>query len=153
MVSKARGRFTNFDVTIITSEDLAASSVHAAIELASIDTGNEVRDNHIRSADYFEVAKYPTMTYQSTGIGLAGDRWIIRGGLTLRGVTRAVPLSVEVNGFGPDQFGGQRAGFSATAEINRRDFGIDNTIALDGGGVVVGDRVSISLEIEAILQT
>jgi polyisoprenoid-binding protein YceI len=80
------------------------------------------------------------------------DGWLIAGELTLHGVTRQVPLAVEVNGFGPDQFGGQRADFSATAQISRRDFGIDLTIPMDGGGVAVGDKVSISLEIEAVLQ-
>jgi polyisoprenoid-binding protein YceI len=152
MVSKARGRFTSYDVTIVTSEDPLGSSVAATIDLASIDTGNEPRDNHLRSADYFEVEKYPTMSYRSTGIRRTDDGWVIDGELTLHGVTRQVPLAVEVNGFGPDPFGGQRAGFSATAQINRRDFGIDITIPMDGGGVVVGDKVSIGLEIEAVLQ-
>jgi polyisoprenoid-binding protein YceI len=152
MVSKARGRFTSYDITIVTSEDPLGSSVAATIDLASIDTGNEPRDNHLRSADYLEVEKYPTMRYRSTGIRPTDDGWVIDGELTLHGVTRQVPLAVEVNGFGPDPFGGQRAGFSATAQINRRDFGIDITTPMDGGGVVVGDQVSISLEIQAIRQ-
>ena len=152
MVSKMRGRFTSYDVTIVTSEDPRGSSVAATIDLASIDTGNEPRDNHLRSADYLEAAKYPTMSYRSAGLRRTGDAWVIDGELTLHGVTRQVPLAVEVNGFCPDPFGGQRAGFSATAQINRRDFGIDITIPMDGGGVVVGDKVSISLEIEAVLQ-
>ena len=152
MVSKVRGRFTSYDVTIVTSEDPRGSSVAATIDLASIDTGNEPRDNHLRSADYFEVEKYPTMSYRSTGIRRTGDGWVIDGELTLHGVTRQVPLTGEVNGFGSDPWGGQRAGFSATAQINRRDFGIDISIPLDGGGVAVGDKVSISLEIEAVLQ-
>jgi len=126
--------------------------VAAAIDLASIDTGSEPRDNHLRSADYLEVGKYPTMSYRSTGIRRAGDDWVIDGELTLHGVTRPVSLAVEVNGFRPDPFGEQRVGFSATAQINRRDFGIDSIIPMDGGGVVVGDKVSISLEIEAVLQ-
>jgi polyisoprenoid-binding protein YceI len=152
MVSKTRGRFTSYDVTIITSEDPLGSSVAATIDLASVDTGNEPRDNHLRSADYLEVEKYPTMSYRSTGIRRTDDGWVIDGELTLHGVTRQVPLAAEVNGFSPDPFGGQRAGFSATAQINRRDFGIDITVPMGGGGVVVGDTVSISLEIEAVLQ-
>ncbi len=92
------------------------------------------------------------MSYRSAGIRQADDRWIIDGELTLHGVTRQVPLTVEANGFGPDPWGGQRVGFSATAQISRRDFGIDISIAMDGGGVAVGDKVSISLEIEAVLQ-
>jgi polyisoprenoid-binding protein YceI len=155
MISKARGRFTSYDVTIVTSEDLLGSSVTASIDLASIDTGLEPRDNHLRSADYLEAAEHPTMTYRSTSVRPAGDGWVVwvvDGELTLHGVTRQVPLALEVNGFGPDPFGGQRAGFSASAQLSRRDFGIDATIPMDGGGVVVGDKVSISLEIEAVLQ-
>jgi polyisoprenoid-binding protein YceI len=152
MVSKARGRFTGYDVTIVTSEDPLGSSVAATIDLTSIDTGNERRDNHLRSVDYFDVEKHPTMSYRSNGVRRTDDGWLIDGELTLHGVTRQVPLAVEVGGFGPDPFGGRRAGFSATAQINRRDFGIDNIIPMDGGGVVVGDKVSISLEIQAVLQ-
>lgn len=152
MVAKVRGRFTSFDVTIVTGEDPQGSSVTATIDLASIDTGNETRDHSLRSADYLEVDTYPAMSYRSTGIRPADRGWAVDGELTLHGVTRQVPLAVEVNGFAPDPWGGHRAGFSATAQINRRDFGIDTTIPLDGGGVAVGDKVSISLEIEAVLQ-
>jgi polyisoprenoid-binding protein YceI len=153
MVSKARGRFTGYDVTIDLSEDPLASTVTATVDLASIETGSEPRDNHLRSADYLEIEKYPTMSYRSTGVRRTGDGWVVDGELTLHGVTRPVPLAVEANGFGPDPFGGQRAGFSATAQINRRDYGIDLTVPMDGGGVVVGDKVSISLEIQAVLET
>jgi polyisoprenoid-binding protein YceI len=152
MISKVRGRFTGYDVSIVTSEDPLASSVTATIDLGSVDTGNEQRDNHLRSADFLEVEKYPTMTYRSTAMRRADDSWIVDGELTLHGVTRHVPLAVDMNGFGPDPWGGQRAGFSATAQINRRDFGIDLTVPLDGGGGGVGDKVSISIEIQAVLQ-
>lgn len=152
MLSRTRGRFTAFDVTIVTGENLLDSSVTATIDLASIDTGHAMRDEHLRTADYFEVERYPAMDYRSTGIRRADDGWVIDGELTLHGVTRQVPLTVEVNGFGTDQWGGQRAGFSATAEINRRDFGIDISVPLDAGGVAVGDKVSIALEIQAVLQ-
>ena len=152
MVSKVRGRFTGYDVTIVTSEDPLDSSITATIDLASIDTGNEPRDSHLRSADYLEVEKYPTMSYRSTGIRRTDDGWVIDGDLTLHGVTRQVPLAVEVNGFGLDQWGGQRAGFSATAQINRRDFGIDIAVPMDTGGVALGEKVSISIEIQAVLQ-
>jgi len=152
MVAKVRGRFTRYDVTIVTNQDPLGSSVAATIDLASVDTGNETRDNDLRSADYLEVDKHPTMSYRSTGIRQTGDGLVIDGELTLRGVTRQVLLAVEVHGFVPDPWGGQRAGFSATAQINRRDFGIGNIIPMGGGGVAVGDTVSISLEIEAVLQ-
>lgn len=152
VVSKVRGHFRNFTGQIVTAEDPLASTVTAEIDLASIDTGNEQRDAHIRSADFFEVEHYPTMTYRSTGVRADGDGFIVDGELTLKGVTRAVPLRLELGGFGPDAYGGTRAGFSATAEINRRDFGVNFTAALETGGAVVSDKVGIHLEIEAVLQ-
>jgi polyisoprenoid-binding protein YceI len=153
MVSKVRGTFRTFSGTLVTAADPTQSSVTAEIALDSIDTGNEQRDNHVRSADFFDVAQFPTMTYRSTGIRAAGDGFVVDGDLTLKGVTRQVPLSLELNGFTPDPYGGTRAGFSATAQINRRDFGVDISMPMDGGGVVVGDKVSIVLEIEAVLDT
>ncbi|MGW1339974.1 YceI family protein [Kribbella sp. NPDC002412] len=152
MVSKVRGRFTTYDVTIVTAPDPLQSSVEATIELASVDTGNELRDDHLRSADYFETEAHPVMTYRSSGVRRTAEGWIVDGELTLHGVTRPVPLEVEVGGFGPDPFGGYRAGFSATAQVSRRDFGIDLNVPLDGGGVAVGDKVTINLEIQAVLE-
>ena len=152
MVSKVRGSFTEFAGTIETADEPTASSVTATIALGSIDTRNAQRDNHIRSADFFDVEQYPTMTYRSTGLVDNGDgTWTLEGELSLHGVTKNVPLELELNGFTADPYGGQRAGFSAKAEINRRDFGIDISMPMDGGGVVVGDKVAISLEIEAVL--
>ncbi|MDQ3734594.1 MAG: YceI family protein, partial [Actinomycetota bacterium] len=127
------------------------SSVTAEIDLASFDTNNEQRDAHIRSKDFFDVQSYPTMTFRSTGVRTDGDDYVIDGELTLHGVTKPVALAVEINGFGPDPYGGYRAGFTATAVINRNDFGIDIKMPMDGGGVVVGDKVSVALEIEAVL--
>jgi polyisoprenoid-binding protein YceI len=151
MVSKVRGYFTEFDGTIVTAENPTDSSVTASITLNSIDTRNEQRDNHIRSADFFDVAQHPTMTYRSTGLSGNGENWTVDGELSLHGVTRRVPLSLELNGFTTDPYGGQRAGFSASAEINRRDFGIDISMPMDGGGVVVGDKITITIEVEAVL--
>jgi len=128
-----------------------ASSVTAEIDLNSIDTNNEQRDNHIRSADFFDVEQFPSMTYRSTSIAIDKDGFLVQGDLTLKGVTKNVPLTLELNGFTPDPYGGQRAGFSATAEINRSEFGVDIQLPMDGGGVVVGDKIQISLEIEAVL--
>lgn len=152
MIANIHGRFTSYEVSIVASEDPLRSSVTATIDLASVDTGNETRDNHLRSADYFEVEKYPTMSYRSIGIRRTGDGWFVDGELTLHGVTRQVPLALAVNGFSPDERGGQRAGFSAAAQLNRSDFGIDLSIPLDGGGLTVSDKVSITLDIEAVLQ-
>jgi polyisoprenoid-binding protein YceI len=153
VVSKVRGHFDRFSGEIVTAENPLESRVTAEIELASINTGNEQRDAHIRSADFFEVETYPTMTYRSTGIRPDGDDLVVDGELTLKGVTRQVPLRLELGGFGPDAYGGTRVGFSATGEINRRDFAVNFNAALETGGAVVSDKVTIHLEIEAVLST
>ena len=142
MVSKVRGRFTAFSGEIVTAGDPTKSSVTAEIDLSSINTGQEQRDEHIKSADFFEVETYPTMTYKSTGIR--------DGDLTLKGVTKTVPLALELNGFGPDPYGGTRAGFTATGEINRRDFNVNFSAPMQNGGVVVADKITLHLEIEAV---
>ncbi len=151
MVSKVRGHFRTFTGTLVTSPEINQSSVTAEIDLASFNTNNEQRDAHIRSKDFFEVETHPTMTFRSTGIRADGEAHVIEGDLTLHGVTKTVPLAVEVNGFAPDAYGGYRAGFSASTVINRNDFGIDIKMPMDGGGVVVGDKINIHLEIEAVL--
>lgn len=140
-LGKVHGRFAGYGVTLVTRQNPYDSAVAATIDAASIDTGNEKRDSHLRSADYLDVRQYPTMSYRSTGVGRAEERWIIDGELTLRGVTRQVPLDVE--GFAFSE--GRRAVFSATAQIDRRDFGIH--VPMDGGGTVTGRIVSIGLQI------
>lgn len=152
MVSKVRGRFGTFTGEIVTGEEATDSSVTAAIDANSIDTGNEQRDGHIRSADFFDVENHPQWTYRSTGVRVDGGDLVVDGELTIKGVTRPVPLTLEANGFGPDPYGGTRAGFSATTTINRNDFGVDISMPLDGGGVVVSEKVQITLEIEAVLR-
>ena len=151
MVSKVRGKFTEFSGELVTSENPLDSRVSATIELPSIDTGNVDRDNHIRSADFFETETFKTMTYRSTGVRVDGDDYVLDGELTLKGVTRPVALKLELGGFGPDPYGGTRAGFSATGEIKRSDFGVDFNAALETGGLVVSDKVNLHLEIEAVL--
>jgi polyisoprenoid-binding protein YceI len=151
MVSKVRGKFTKFSGTLVTAASPQESTVTAEIDLASIDTGAQQRDDHIRSADFFEVETYPTMTYTSSSIRQDGDDFILDGELTLKGVTKSVPLKLELNGFGPDPFGGTRAGFTATGEINRRDFNVNFSAPMQNGGVVVADKISLHLEIEAVL--
>jgi polyisoprenoid-binding protein YceI len=130
---------------------VAGSTVTATIDLASIDTNNPQRDDDLRSANFLEIQAHPTMTYRSTGIRHSEDGFDIDGELLLHGVTRQVPLALDVNGFARDPFGGTRAGFSATAEISRQDFGITTNIPMDGGGVVIGDTIQIFIEIEATL--
>lgn len=152
MVSKVRGRFSRFEGRIDIAEDPSASSVTASIDTASIETGEPNRDAHLRSDSFLDVDTYPTITYQSRAVRPDGEDFMVDGDLTVHGVSRPVALALEVNGVGPDPYGGTRAGFSATAEISRKDFGIDIDMPLDGGGVVVGDKIQVSLEIEAILQ-
>ena len=153
MVSKVRGKFTRFGGVIETGERPEDSRVTATIDLDSVDTGAPDRDEHLRSPDFFEVATHPTMTYRSTGVRVdRDDGYALEGELTLKGVTRSVSLQLEVGGFGPDPFGGVRAGFTASGEIRRSDFGVAFNPVTEAGGVVVGDKVQLHLEIEAILQ-
>ncbi len=154
MVSKVRGRFDTFEGTIVTAEDPLASSVTASVDLSSINTGQEQRDAHIRSADFFEVEKHTHMTFASTGIRADGDGFLLDGDLTLKAVTKPVTFKLEVSGFGPDAYGGTRCGFSATTEINRMDYGVSFNGPIPGvpGGVAVSEKVTIHLEIEGVLQ-
>jgi polyisoprenoid-binding protein YceI len=158
MVSKVRGHFTRFEGRIVTAADPLDSTAMATVDLSSIDTSNAQRDAHIRSADFFEVDTYPAMTYRSTGIRADGDAFVLDGELTLKGVTRPVPLRLEVNGFGPDPFAadpltGARAGFTATGEINRMDFGVSYNGPIPGGGMALGEKVQLVLEVEAVLDS
>ncbi len=154
MVSKVRGRFDTFEGTIVTAEDPLASSVTATVDVSSINTGQEQRDAHIRSADFFEAEKHPTMTFTSTGVRADGGNFLLDGDLTIRGTTKPVTFKLEISGFGPDAYGGTRAGFSATTEINRHDFGVSFNGPIPGvpGGVAVSDKVTINLEAEGVLQ-
>jgi polyisoprenoid-binding protein YceI len=151
MVSKVRGHFARFQGQVVLAPDPLASSVAATVDLTSIDTNNPQRDNDLRSANFFEIDEYPTMTYRSTGIRHSEDGFDVDGELTVHGVTRPVTLALDINGFTRDPYGNTRAGFSATTEVNRNDFGIVFNIPMDGGGVVIGDRIQIFIEIEAIL--
>lgn len=151
MVSKVRGRFESVEGKIVTAEDPSQSSASATIDLSSIWTGNDQRDEHLRSDDFFSAATHPKMTYQTTGIRKDGDHYVVDGDLTLKGVTKSIPMKVELNGFGPDAYGGVRAGFTATGKLSRKDFGVNWNAAIEGGGVVVSDNVDLVLEIEAVL--
>ena len=153
MVSKVRGYFRTFSGVLVTAEDPTASTVEATIDMDSIDTRQEQRDAHIRSADFFDVGNHTVMTFRSTSVRTDGADWTVVGDLTIKGITKPVELELELNGFGPDAYGGFRAGFSAKTEISRKEFGVDIDMPMDGGGVVVGDKVTVELEIEAVLRT
>ena len=152
VVSKVRGRFAKYTGSVQLDEsDLTRSVVEAEIDVSSIDTGTPDRDAHLRSADFFDVEKYPTLRYRSQRIEkLAGDRYRVIGELTIRDVTREVPLEVEYGGRAKDPWGNQRAGFVARGSIERKDFGLAWNQVLEAGGVLVGDRVDIDLELEVV---
>ncbi|SOE01598.1 YceI family protein [Blastococcus haudaquaticus] len=153
MVSKVRGYFREFAGEIVTAADPAQSTVTATVNMDSIDTRQEQRDAHIRSADFFDVGNHTEMTFRSTSVSTDGADWTVAGDLTIKGITKPVTLELELNGFGPDAYGGTRAGFSAKTEISRKAYGVDIDMPMDGGGVVVGDKISVELEIEAVLRT
>jgi polyisoprenoid-binding protein YceI len=151
MVSKVRGSFTKFDVQAVTAENPLESHVTVSIDAGSISTGNEGRDEDLRSERFLDVANHPLITFQSTSVTTDGDGFKVAGDLTIRGVTRPATLDLEVNGFGPDPFGGTRSGFSATTEINRTDFGVSFNAPIPGG-VMVSEKIQIEIEAEAVLR-
>jgi polyisoprenoid-binding protein YceI len=152
LVSKVRGRFDTFEGTLVTAPDPLQSSVTATIDLSSVNTGAPDRDNHIRSSDFFHVEKHPQMTFASTGVRHDGEDFLLDGNLTLKGVTKPITLKLEVNGFGPDAYGGTRAGFSASGQLDRNEFNVTWNGPIPGGGSILSDKVTINLEVEAILQ-
>jgi polyisoprenoid-binding protein YceI len=152
MVSKVRGTFNDFTADIVTAEDPLQSSVTATVQMASIDTGEEGRDEHLRNNDFFEVDAYPTMTFTSTSITGSGSDFEVTGDLTIKGNTKPVTFDLEFGGVEQDPWGNTRAGFTLTGTINRKDFGVEYNAVLETGGIMIGDKVSIELDIEATLQ-
>lgn len=147
-VSKVRGHFGTFEGTIVTAENPLESTVEAKIDATSIDTRNGQRDAHVKGEDFLDVEKHPELTFTSTGVRARGEGFVVDGELTLRGVTKTVELGLEINGFGDGMGDAKVAGFSASTEINRREFGVTGGAA----GAVVGDKITILLEIEAVRQ-
>jgi polyisoprenoid-binding protein YceI len=153
VVSKVRGKFGRWTGSIRMDEhDLAATQVDVSIETASVDTGVEQRDNHLRSADFFDVEKFPAMTFKSTRVEKKDGELHLHGSLTLHGVTQPVVLIVEFAGTQKDPWGGLRAGFSARTSLDRKEFGLTWNQLIEAGGVAVGDKVEIDIEIEAVKQ-
>jgi len=153
MVSKIRGSFTKVEGQITTADNPLESSATATIEMDSLSTGNVTRDEDVKGENFLDVANHPTMSYRSTGIRPDGDGFLVDGELTIKGTTHPVELSVEINGFGPDPYGGTRVGISATGEINRTDYGITANLVLPTGGVMVSEKIQLTIEIEAILRS
>ena len=154
VVSKVRGRFDKFEGVIVTADNPWQSTVEASIDAGSINTNQEQRDDHVRSADFLDVENHPTIEFRSTGIHPSGDQFALDGELTIRGVTKAVTLNLEANGFTPDAWGGTRVGFSASTEINRPDFGVSYNGPIPGAdsAMVLSDKVTLNLEVEAVLR-
>ncbi|MFV8162942.1 YceI family protein [Mycobacterium sp. 134] len=151
MVSKVRGSFETFSGAVTIAED-GTPSVSATIDVNSINTRNEQRDAHVRSADFFDAENYPTATFVSTAVRPDGDDYVVDGDFTLKGVTKPVSLKLEFNGVNPGMGQGAVAGFEASVVLNRKDFGIDIDMPLETGGTVVGDKITVTLEIEALKQ-
>jgi polyisoprenoid-binding protein YceI len=154
MISTVKGTFREIEGTIkIDEEAPERSSVEAAISTASVDTGVGMRDDDLRSENFFYVAQYPRITFRSTSVEpVDGDTWRVKGDLTIRDVTREVVLDTEFGGKVSDPWGAERIGFTAETSINRKDFGLNYNAVLETGGVVVGDKVKITLHIEAVRQ-
>ena len=152
LMSRVRGAFSEVSGQIITRPDLAGSSTAATIAVSSVRTGNEMRDNHLRSADFFEAERYPVISFASTGLRPADGSWLMSGELTIRDVTRPVDLEVEFLGTDPTGLQGEaRIGFSARGTISRRDFGVTFGLAADGTKIVLADKVDIILDVQAYL--
>jgi polyisoprenoid-binding protein YceI len=150
LMSKVRGKFDEFGGEIVTEADPARSTVTASVALTSVNTGVEMRDNHLRSADFFNVAETPTMSFTGTGLRQDGDDWVLAGDLTIRDTTRTVELKVGYLGVDPTGMQGEpRIGFEASTTISRKDFGVSFGLAVDGSKVVVADKVEVVLDVEA----
>ena len=154
VVSRVRGRFTRWDGSLVMDEkDPSGGRVEVVIDAASIDTGVGQRDDHLRSGDFFDVEKFPTITFKSARVEKAEAGALkVTGDLTMHGVTRPVVLDVEYAGSANDPWGGVRAGFSATTKLDRREFGLSYNQLLETGGVVVGETVEIGIEAEMVKQ-
>ncbi len=153
LMSRVRGTFSQVNGKIVTGQDPTLCSATAAVALSSVSTGNEMRDNHLRSADFFDTEHWPTMTFASTGLRQENGAWVLTGDLTIRAVTRPVEFEVEFLGVDPTGLQGEtRIGFSARGAIMRRDFGITFGLAADSK-IVVGDKVDITLDAQAVLDS
>jgi polyisoprenoid-binding protein YceI len=151
VIAKVRGSFTKWSGTIVLDDaDFARSSLEAKIDASSIDTAEEKRDGHLKSPDFFDVAKFPEITFKSKRIEGTPEKFKVVGDLSLHGVTKEVVLEAERNGTGKDPWGNERQGFSAHTSIHRGDFGLKWNQALETGGVLVGEKIDIELEVSAV---
>lgn len=152
-MTKVRGTFDEFEGSVVVDrENPAASVAKAVIKTASVNTGNEDRDGHVRGDDFFSVEQFPEMTFESTSFDIQGDSGTVTGDLTLKGITKPVTLDVEIFGVEEDPFGNTRVGFEASTKINRKDFGVDFQAPLGSGGVLVSEQITIQIDGSGIKQ-
>src|SRR3954452_5316260 len=149
-ISKVRGTVAVTEGTVNVGDDLDTTSVSAGLDPSTVSTGDANRDGHLKSGDFFDVEKFGQWTFVSTAVSEAGQKHVIVGDLTIHGVTQQVELDTEFNGTAIDPFGNTRAGFEATVVISRKDFGLTWNAALEAGGVLVGDKITIALDVSAI---
>lgn len=153
VVSKVRGRFSSFSGTVEVADPIEDSRVEVSIDAASIDTNDEQRDGHLTSPDFLDAERFAQLSFRSTGLRhVEGDRWVLPGELTIRDVTRPVELDVEYLGLVTDPWGNDHAGFTASAEIEREAFGITWNQALEAGGVLVGSKVRLEIDVQLLPQ-
>ncbi|AGW41552.1 hypothetical protein O159_15000 [Leifsonia xyli subsp. cynodontis DSM 46306] len=152
MISKVKGVFEDFDATFVTAENPLESSVTAHARVASVNTKNADRDAHLRTGDFFLAEEHPTIDFVSTGVRQEDGEFLVDGDLTIKGVTKPVTFEFDFGGFGRDMYGNDKAGATAKTTINREDFGLTYNAALETGGVLLGDDVTIALEFQAVLQ-
>jgi len=152
MLTKIRGRFTGVTGAIVVAEEPGESTAEVTIDMASVDSGSQARDDHLRSPDFFDAACHPTATFTGRAASWRGSRGQLAGELTIRGVTRPVTLAAEYLGHVADPWGGQRAVFTAEGILNREDWGLTWNMPLDGGGLLVSRDIRIEIEAEAVLQ-
>lgn len=151
MIAKVKGSFNKFEASILANpSDLTTAEIDFAVDVASIDTRNADRDNHLRSADFFDVEKNPTLTFKSTKIVKTDeDEYDVTGDVTLNGVTQEETFNITFEGQGKDPWGNEKAGFSGKGKVKRSDYGLTYNAALETGGVLIGDQITLTIEIEA----
>ena len=150
MITKVRGRFADFGGEVVLGDDATASTLQATVQMASVDTGDEGRDVHLRGADFFDVEQYPTMTLQSSAVRTHGGDYALEGELTIKGVSKPVSFELDFDGVNIDPWSNTKAAFTARTVINRRDWGLEWNVSLDSGGVLVGEKIAVELEIQLV---
>ena len=152
MISKVRGTFGMKSATLVAPENPLEATVEASVDVTSVDTKDEGRDQHLRSAEFFDTETYPTMDFRSTGVRVEDGDFLVDGELTIRGVSKPATFSIDFGGFGTDPWGNYKAGATAKTVINREEFGLTWNAALETGGVLVGKDVTIELDLQLALQ-